>query len=33
MRERAELLGGALDAGLSDGVFKVHARLPYGDGA
>jgi signal transduction histidine kinase len=30
MRERAALIGGSLDAGASDGVFRVHARLPYG---
>ena len=30
MRERAVLLGGALEAGASDGVFNVRARLPYG---
>ncbi|MGH2742717.1 MAG: sensor histidine kinase, partial [Thermoleophilaceae bacterium] len=28
MRERAALLGGTLDAGVSDGRFEVHARLP-----
>jgi signal transduction histidine kinase len=34
MRERAALLGGSLEAGASDGVFRVRARLPYGgDGA
>jgi signal transduction histidine kinase len=34
MRERAGLLGGSLDAGASNGVFRVRARLPYGrDGA
>jgi signal transduction histidine kinase len=32
MRERAALLGGTLDAGASDGVFRIRARLPYGDG-
>jgi signal transduction histidine kinase len=32
MRERAALLGGSLEAGASDGVFRVRARLPYGDG-
>jgi signal transduction histidine kinase len=31
MRERASLLGGSLEAGASDGVFHVTARLPYGD--
>ena len=30
MRERASLLGGSLDAGASNGVFRVRARLPYG---
>jgi signal transduction histidine kinase len=30
MCERAVLLGGALEAGASDGVFNVRARLPYG---
>jgi signal transduction histidine kinase len=29
MRERAALLGGSLDAGASNGVFRVRARLPY----
>ena len=29
MRERAALLGGALEAGTRDGRFRVHARLPY----
>jgi signal transduction histidine kinase len=29
MRERAVLVGGRLEAGRSDGVFRVHARLPY----
>jgi signal transduction histidine kinase len=28
MRERASLLGGRLEAGLRDGRFRVHARLP-----
>jgi signal transduction histidine kinase len=28
MRERAALLGGSLDAGVLDGRFRVHARLP-----
>jgi signal transduction histidine kinase len=32
MRERAALLGGTLEAGASNGVFSVRARLPYGDG-
>ncbi|MGP3955712.1 sensor histidine kinase [Nonomuraea sp. 3N208] len=31
MRERAALAGGSLDAGRADGVFRVHARLPYGN--
>jgi signal transduction histidine kinase len=31
MRERAALLGGRLDAGANNGVFRVHALLPYGD--
>jgi signal transduction histidine kinase len=30
MRERATLLGGSLDAGRSNGVFRIRARLPYG---
>jgi signal transduction histidine kinase len=30
MRERATLLGGSLEAGASDGRFRVRARLPYG---
>jgi signal transduction histidine kinase len=30
MRERASLLGGALEAGPDGAVFRVHARLPYG---
>jgi hypothetical protein len=30
MRERAALLGGALDAGLRGAEFVVAARLPYG---
>jgi signal transduction histidine kinase len=29
MRERTALLGGSFDAGASDGVFSVRARLPY----
>jgi len=32
MRERAALLGGNLQAGVVDGVFRVRARLPYEDG-
>jgi signal transduction histidine kinase len=31
MRERAHLLGGSLEAGASNGVFRVRARLPYGE--
>jgi signal transduction histidine kinase len=30
MRERATLLGGSLDAGVVDGAFRVHARIPSG---
>jgi signal transduction histidine kinase len=30
MRERATLLGGSLEAGASDGRFRVRAQLPYG---
>ncbi len=33
MRERALLLGGTLEAGPSDGLFRVHATLPYREGA
>jgi signal transduction histidine kinase len=35
MRERAELLGGSLEAGFEDARFRVHARAPYavGDGS
>jgi signal transduction histidine kinase len=29
MRERAQLLGGSLEAGAVNGVFRVRARLPY----
>ena len=29
MRERAFLLGGALEAGARNGVFRVYARIPY----
>jgi signal transduction histidine kinase len=29
MHERAALVGGTLDAGGDDGVFRVRARLPY----
>jgi signal transduction histidine kinase len=32
MRERAALLGGSLVAASTDGVFRVHARLPYSAG-
>jgi signal transduction histidine kinase len=28
MRERAVLLGGTLDAGAANGLFRVRARLP-----
>jgi signal transduction histidine kinase len=31
MRERAQLLGGSLEAGASDGVYRVRARLPFGE--
>jgi signal transduction histidine kinase len=31
MRERAALLGGSLDAGARDGLFRLHARLPFAD--
>jgi signal transduction histidine kinase len=31
MRERAQLLRGSLEAGPSDRVFRVRARLPYGE--
>ena len=31
MRERAQLLGGTLEAGGDNGAFRVHARLPYGE--
>jgi signal transduction histidine kinase len=31
MRERAALLGGTLDAECSTGVFRIRARIPYGD--
>lgn len=30
MRERASLLGGTLEAGPSNGVFRLRAQLPYG---
>jgi signal transduction histidine kinase len=29
MRERAQLLGGSLEAAFGDGAFRVRARLPY----
>ena len=29
MRERAVLLGGSLESGATNGLFRVHARLPY----
>jgi signal transduction histidine kinase len=31
MRERALLLGGTLEAGAENGVFRVRATLPYGE--
>jgi signal transduction histidine kinase len=31
MRERAHLLGGSLEAGVSNGVFHIRARLPYAE--
>jgi signal transduction histidine kinase len=31
MRERAQLLGGTVEAGADNGSFRVHARLPYGE--
>jgi signal transduction histidine kinase len=31
MRERAQLLGGTLEAGAVDGVYRVRARLPCGE--
>jgi signal transduction histidine kinase len=33
MRERAQLLGGNLEAGAGNGVFRIRARLPYGEDA
>jgi signal transduction histidine kinase len=33
MRERAQLLGGTLEAGAENGSFRVRARLPYGESA
>ena len=32
MRERTALLGGTFEAGSGNGVFRVHARLPYSGG-
>ncbi len=32
MRERAQLLGGTLEAGADNSAFRVRARLPYGGG-
>ena len=32
MRERAQLLGGTLEAGADNGSFHVRARLPYEEG-
>ena len=29
MQERAALLGGSLEAGASNGLFRIRARLPY----
>jgi signal transduction histidine kinase len=29
MRERVSMIGGSLDAGREDGIFRVRARLPY----
>jgi signal transduction histidine kinase len=31
MRERAQHLGGTLEAGADNGSFRIHARLPYGE--
>jgi signal transduction histidine kinase len=31
MRERAQLLGGTLEAGADNGAFRLRARLPYGE--
>jgi signal transduction histidine kinase len=33
MRERAQLLGGTLEAASDNGSFRVHVRLPYGEAA
>lgn len=30
MRERATLIGGSLEAECNNGVFRVHALIPYG---
>jgi hypothetical protein len=32
MRERTALLGGTFEAGLGNGVFRIHVRLPYSGG-
>jgi signal transduction histidine kinase len=32
MRERASLVGGAVDTESANGTFRVRARLPYGGG-
>jgi len=32
MRERAALLGGSLEAGADEGLFRLHARLPFAAG-
>ncbi len=29
MRERADLLGGSMEAGLRNGTYRMHARLPF----
>jgi signal transduction histidine kinase len=31
MRERAHLLGGSVEAGMSNGAFQIRARLPYAE--
>jgi signal transduction histidine kinase len=31
MHERATLLGGGLDTERTNGMFRVRARIPYGD--
>jgi signal transduction histidine kinase len=31
MRERAQLLGGSLEAGAADGLYRVRALLPFGE--